>query len=220
MHRNGGSPGGLCGSHGFGTSNTDSNRNNFYGNFGGQGSSFDRGSDMPTSSGGYANSFMDSPAGMGLYGGNGGHGMRSNNMVNNPMWSQFEKIRNEFQLKNSQYVEQQQQEAAAAAALLNRNGNFPFSDSMRGSAFSAVSRNSFQQDILSPMTSKAPGEGKCGFGEDLSSVAMNHDLQDLWASQKFGGNSGSNFCWPHDTTKSPLDASLGQAFNALNISER
>lgn len=211
MHRGGN---GFYGNQAFAGGmgqNPDLNHNNFYGNFtsGGISQQFDRDSGAPS----YGNSFIDNAQGLGLYG-NSSHGRTHGNfMMNNPMWSQFEKIRNEFQLKNSQYVEQKQQQKTGPQ--LNRPSSFSFNpDSVRCTG----GRNSFQQDPMPPTASKAPSDGKYGFGEDLSTPSLNHDLQDLWTAQKFGGGHG--FCWSHDAMRSPLDfAQLGPAFSALNVSE-
>lgn len=187
----------------------DSSRNGFFGNY----QLLDRHGDALFSNGGLSNGFMES----GLYGnsdGPSGYGMRSGNMMNNPMWSQFEKIRMEFQLKNSQYLQQQQQQSAQEnSSLLNRNSNFSFnniegsnSGSRNSGSFSTAPRSAFQQS-----------EGKFGFGEDLG---ISQDISDLWTSQKFNSNSaGSSFCWSSEISKPTVD-SLGQAFNTLNISER
>lgn len=202
--RHGGS---LYGGHSFGL---DPLRNGFFGNH----QHLDRSNDVLfNNNNGFSNGFMENGSGIGLYGSSevpSGYGMRSNNVMNNPMWSQFEKIRSDFQLKNSQYLQQQQQENSS---LLNRNSNFPFSNiegnvnnSRNSGSFNAGSRNTLQQS-----------EGKFGFGDDLGT---SQDLNDLWTSQKFTSNSGSNFCWSSDGNKPSIDSSLGQAFNALNISER
>ncbi|VDD76510.1 unnamed protein product [Mesocestoides corti] len=224
MHRN---P--IYGGHGFGATGLESNRANFFGNYTPTLSAvqqLDRPCDASYGSG-YPCGFLDNSSSTGLYGTSdntgltaSGYVVRSSNPANNPVWSQFEKIRNEFQLKNSQYIQQQQQQQQQqqeTAGLLNRSPGYPFTDTTRNAAYNAVTRSALQQDYLASINPKSLVDGKYGIGENL---ALNQDIHDLLASQKFVPNSGSSFCWSQDLNKSPIDASLGQAFNALNISER
>lgn len=208
LHRN---AGGLYSGHNFGL---DSPRGNYFGNY----QSLDRSSDLTFNNSGYSSGFMDGVLGMSLYGNSdapSGYGMRSNNLVNNPVWSQFEKIRSEFQLKNSQYLQQQQQQHQQEnSSLLNRNSGFGFS-TMEGNI--APSRNITAFNTTAPRSALQQADRKYGFGDDLE---LSQDLHDLWKSQKFTSNSGNTFCWSGDVNKSSIDASLGQAFNALNITER
>lgn len=206
IQRNGG---GMYGGHNFGM---DSSRNGVFGNY----HSLDRSNDgLFNNSNGISNGFVENGSGVSLYGNSEGpsiYGMRSNYIMNNPMWSQFEKIRSEFQLKNSQYL-QQQQSAQENPSLLNRNLGFPFNN-IEGSGNSSRNSGSFS---TAPRSALQQSEGKFGFRDDLGT---NQDLYDLWNSQKFNSNSSNNFCWSNDINKPSMDSSLGQAFNALNISER
>lgn len=206
FHRNGG---GLYAGHNFGM---DPSRGGYFGNY----QPLDRSGDMAYNSSSYSSSFMDSAPVMSLYGNSdapSGYGMRSNNLVNNPMWSQFEKIRSEFQLKNSQYLQQQQQQQENSS-LLNRNPGFGF-NTMEGNISSA--RNITAFNTSTPRGALQQADVKYGFGDDLE---LSQELHDLWSSQKFTSNSANTVCWPGDVNKSSIDTSLGQAFNALNITER
>ncbi|KAL5970671.1 Protein Tob1 [Taenia solium] len=192
LHRN---TGGLYGGHNFGL---DSPRGGYFGNY----QPLDRSSDLTFNNSGYSSGFMDSIPGMSLYGNSdasSGYGMRSNNLVNNPMWSQFEKIRSEFQLKNSQYLQQQQQQHQQEnSSLLNRNPGFGFNN-MEGNI--APSRNITAFNTTAPRSALQQADGKYGFGDDLE---LSQDLHDLWKSQKFTSNSGNTFCWSGDVNKPSL----------------
>ncbi|VDM36220.1 unnamed protein product [Hydatigera taeniaeformis] len=209
LHRN---AGGLYGGHSFAL---DSPRGGYFGNY----QPLDRSTDLTFNNSGYSSNFMDSVPGMGVYGNSdtpSGYGMRSSNLVNNPMWSQFEKIRSEFQIKNSQYLQQQQQQQHQPenSSLLSRSSAFSF-NTIEGNI--APSRNISAFNTTPPRSALQLTDEKYGFGDE---VDLSQDLHDLWKSQKFTSNSGNTFCWTGDVNKSSIDTSLGQAFNALNITER
>ena len=219
VHRNGGSN--LYGGSNF---PMESTRSGYYGNY----QAPERSSDLTYNNNSYSNGLMDNMSGMGIYGSteaSSGYGMRSMNMMNNPMWSQFEKIRSEFQLKNSQYLQQQQQQQQHKqdnASLLNRNSGYGFSNMESGC--NIISRNTTFNNTAPRNTLQQTDTKFSNFSEDLG---LSQDLHDLWTSQKIAAsgnssnNSTNNYCWSNDISKSStIDIALGQTFNALNITER
>lgn len=185
----------------------------YYGNYSGF---LERGQHEMSHGAGYSG-FLE---GNSSYGSSTGHHSSNNRgMMNSTLLSQFEKIRNEFQMKHSQYVDP----ASSEAGMLRSNlTQMPWNCSSHFNRKAEGTPMNFQADFhqeVTPHHSRAPGtsmieEKRSTPNSNFIDDSLNIDLQDLWNSQKLG-----SFCWPHDKPSSGLDTSINQMFNGLNISE-